>query len=220
MDEIEKMYDKRVEYYSNPRPEMLEFVPTTIKKALDVGCGRGDFAALLKETFNAEVWGIDIDKDSIEIAKTRIDKAFYGDFLRMLDEFPNNYFDVISFNDVLEHTIDPYTILQELKPKLSKDGVVVSSIPNVRYFKNLVNLLYKKDWQYEDEGILDRTHLRFFTEKSIQGMYEQQGYEVLKMKGLDRSPSIRPTLYNIFSMGAFASDCRFLRFGTMAKPRS
>ena len=80
---------------------------------------------------------------------------------------PDNNFDVVIFNDVLEHFENPWAVLENVKTKLNASGVVVASIPNVAYITNLVELILKKDWRYKPEGgILDKTHLRFFTKKS------------------------------------------------------
>lgn len=214
------MYSQSQEYYVNSRSEMLPFVPTSAKKILDVGCGQGDFAMLLKDKLKAEVWGADLNAESIKIAHNRLDKAIAGDFAQLLHELPDGYFDAICFNDVLEHFVDPYSVLSCVRSKLTVGGVVVSSIPNVRYFRNLINLLYKKDWRYEDYGVMDRTHLRFFTEKSIRDMYDACGYSIVSMQGIGKTRSVRPILYNLVTFGGFSADTHFLQFATVARPIS
>lgn len=211
------MYSESPDYYSNPRPEMLEFIPESAKTILDVGCGQGDFAARAKAERHVIAWGVDIDSASVTIAQNRLDNAICGDISTVIGNLPDGYFDVIFFNDSLEHMIDPYKVIKMMKTKLSSKGIVVSSIPNVRYFRNLINLLYRKDWRYEDSGIMDRTHLRFFTKKSILELFEDNGYSVLEIRGIGKTRSIRPFLFNLVTFGAFAEDTRYLQFVTVAR---
>uniref|UniRef100_UPI004049A7E5 methyltransferase domain-containing protein n=2 Tax=Flavobacterium TaxID=237 RepID=UPI004049A7E5 len=121
---------------------------------------------------------------------------------------------VIYFNDVLEHLIDPYTVLKKIKQKLSLNGVIISSIPNVRYHNTFMNVLIKKDWKYEDYGVMDFTHLRFFTEKSIIRMYEEAGYKIKLSEGINKSRSIKPLLYNIPFLFT-QLDIRYPQFATV-----
>jgi 2-polyprenyl-3-methyl-5-hydroxy-6-metoxy-1,4-benzoquinol methylase len=208
--------DKPVGYYSGKRPEMLDFVPPTAKKVLDVGCGEGGFGAALKKK-DMEIWGVEISGESALIAQEHLDRVMVGDVIDLLDALPDRYFDCIVFNDVLEHLVDPYTILLRIKGKLSEAGVVVCSIPNVRYLNNLKKLLLEKQWQYEEWGILDKTHLRFFTEKSIHEMFDRLGYQIVKMEGISAlKPSWKFTLLNFFLFGHL-SDTLFLQFACVVK---
>ena len=86
---------------------------------------------------------------------------------------------------MLEHLVEPFEVLEKMKAKLVKNGEIIVSIPNVRYIKNLYHLLIEKDWQYQDNGILDRTHLRFFTEKSIKRSLVENGWEISFQKGVN-----------------------------------
>jgi 2-polyprenyl-3-methyl-5-hydroxy-6-metoxy-1,4-benzoquinol methylase len=131
---------------------------------------------------------------------------------------PEAYFDCVICNDVLEHLADPYSVLFALKEKLSDNGVVVFSLPNVRHLGNLKNLLVKKDWQYRDAGILDATHLRFFTEKSIRRMFDDLGFELITLRGMNPIRSLKFILFNIFTLGLL-SDARHLQFAGVAKPK-
>ncbi|MFL6466529.1 MAG: class I SAM-dependent methyltransferase, partial [Pyrinomonadaceae bacterium] len=171
-------------YENATRDEMLPFVPVGSRFILDIGCSVGNFGSLLKEARRAEVWGVEIDERSAEIASARLDKVLTGAFDRNL-ELPAQAFDCIVFNDVLEHMVDPYSALEYAKELLSEDGCVVASIPNVRYFGNVWLMLVHGSWEYQDSGILDRTHLRFFTQKSIQAMFADQGYEIENIHGIN-----------------------------------
>ncbi len=197
------------------RQDMLNFVPGGAKNILDVGCGDGNFALLAKEVLNAEVWGIEIQPQAGEIAKSKIDKVIIGSFPDVVKELPVNYFDCIVFNDVLEHMPDPWNALERAKTCLSKAGAVVASIPNVRHYSTLYELLVKKDWAYKNSGVLDRTHLRFFTRKSIVRMFGNAGYELIKLEGIGQTKSLKYMVVNCFLMNTM-SDAKYLKYVCVA----
>ena len=118
-------------YHTQLRPEMLEFVPQNANKILDVGCGEGIFATQLKQKLKSETWGIEIDNHAAELAEKRIDKVFAGDVTELVNDLPNLYFDCIIFNDILEHLVDPFSLLLKFRGKVNSSGVIVCSIPNV-----------------------------------------------------------------------------------------
>ncbi len=101
------------------RLEMLPYVPSTAQRILDVGCGEGIFGARLKERSKAEVWGIELISSVANVARQRLDRVFAGDITSMAKELPNNYFDAVLFNDVIEHIVDPYQMLVDIKQKLA-----------------------------------------------------------------------------------------------------
>lgn len=208
--------NKPTGYYDNIRTEMLDFLPPNSKKILDVGCGQGSFASVIKEMQGAEVWGIEYMESEAKVAATVLDKVFSGPCENALDKLPDHYFDAIYFNDVLEHLVDPYAVLDIMKTKLSPNGVVISSIPNVRFFKTFLKVIFQKDWKYEDYGIMDKTHLRFFTNKSIVRMYEELGYEIIKHEPINKSKSLKPIIINIFMLFS-QMDIRVLQYATVAK---
>jgi len=203
-------------YFNVVRKEMLPFVPKEAKIILEIGCGDGNFGSLLLRNGATEVWGIEYEKEQGEAAKKIMTKIFVGDVSEQLLNLPDQYFDAIVCNDVLEHLIDPYTVINRLRPKLKKDGIMISSIPNIRYFRNLFDFFFNKNWDYTDSGIMDKTHLRFFTYKSIRKMFESNGYEVIKMEGINPTKSVRPLIWNMFLLGSFW-DVRYLQFATIAK---
>mgnify|MGYP000860182175 CR=1 FL=1 len=204
-------------YYTNERSEIIPYIPENCSTFLEVGCGEGNFAALLKKRKNSEVWGIELNNNAAQIAKTKIDKIFIGDFNTLLKELPKNYFDCIVFNDVLEHFEDPFKILQNLKEILVGGGYIVSSIPNVRYIGNLKELLFYKDWKYKQEGgILDMTHLRFFTKKSIIRMFEEAGYKIKIVEGINKYDRLIFVLFNILTFRYF-EDTKYLQYACVAQ---
>jgi len=179
------------EYYESVRGEVASFLPKkTFKRALEVGCGVGNFSQNIVAN---EYWGNDLI-----IKKPTYDfyKFFNGDFLTISKELPNNYFDLIICNDVIEHIDDYETFLKCLKLKSQQDAIFIFSIPNVRFFPNLLNLLVKKDWHYKSCGILDQTHLRFFTKKSIIRLFKNNNFQIDKIQGINRYR--KKSILNIF----------------------
>ena len=206
--------NKSETYYKNSRPEMLSSFPSDAKTVLDVGCGEGDFAMSIKKLFKTETWGIEYMTEAGTIAKNKLDNVLIGPCENFIDELPDNYFDVIYFNDVLEHLVDPYEVLKKIKSKLSKNGVIISSIPNIRYHSAIKMLLFKKDWKYEKSGVMDKTHLRFFTKKSIRRMYEDLGFKILSHKGINKTKSIKPYVFNLVFMFT-ATDMFYVQYKTI-----
>jgi len=212
-----KYYENKPQgYYENVRHEMLKYLPKNAKKVIDIGCGNGAFASLVKEKNDAEVWGIELMENEAKVAEKILDKVFTGSCEQYIQDLPNGYFDVIYFNDVLEHLSDPYVVLEILKTKLSNQGVIISSIPNVRFFRTFLKVIFAKDWKYEDHGIMDKTHLRFFTGKSIRRMYEDLGFQVLTHEPINKTKSLLPILINIPLLFTHM-DIRNLQYATVAK---
>jgi 2-polyprenyl-3-methyl-5-hydroxy-6-metoxy-1,4-benzoquinol methylase len=216
---LKEMSTKPDEYYSQSRPEMFKYIPQNAKNILDVGCGEGAFGQQLKKDIKAEVWGIELDNNAGAIAQTKLDKVYFGDVNQLLDTLPDKYFDCIVFNDILEHLVDPYSILDKIKSKLNQGGVIVCSLPNVRYFLTLKDLLVHKQWKYEDAGILDKTHLRFFTFKSIVEMFDSLDYIIEIIEGINSIKSWKFKLLNFLALG-YLTDTKYLQFACVAKPKS
>lgn len=204
-------------YFNFERPEMLQFIPEHAQKILEVGCGEGLFCARLKRN-DREIWGIEINPEIAKRAKNNCDKILIGDINIIHTEMPQNYFDCIIFNDVLEHLYSPWDTLELIKSLLNNNGVVVSSIPNFRYISNLlIEILWKKDFRYTPEGgIMDDTHIRFFTKKSIERMYIEQGYEIIKHQGIKPCKSLKEKMTIAFSFGLL-DDSKYKQWATVAR---
>ncbi len=203
-------------YFSNVRKEMTAFVPVSSKRILDVGCSEGNFGKLLMEQNGAEVWGAELSEQAAAVAAGKLHKVFQGDFRTILPQLPSGYFDCLIFNDVLEHFTDPEIVIAQCRTILAPGGDIVSSIPNVRYIRNLFDMVIRKDWEYKDSGILDRTHYRFFTQKSIVRMFTGAGFTVESCTGINATPSIKTRLLGVLTFGHMA-DVKYLEFATVAK---
>lgn len=204
-------------YYQYARTEMLPYVPPSVRRVLEVGCSAGLFGEQIKKASNAEVWGIETVVAAADLASKRLDKVLVCDVEHDDLGLPHEYFDCIVFNDVLEHLSDPWTVLRKMRAALAPSGCIVASIPNIRYYATLKELLLRKQWEYQDEGILDRTHLRFFTERTIPKFFSDCGYELLKFEGINPI-SMKWKLrvfYAIF--GKIFGDTRYLQFACVAR---
>ena len=171
-------------YYQYTRPEVQEMVNPEAKTILDVGCASGMMAAELKHKLAAEVWGIELMPEVAVEAGKILDKVITGKIEDSYEQLPEAYFDTIIFADVLEHLADPASVLTMMKTKLKPSGELIASIPNVRHWSVLKGLLEGR-WDYEDAGILDRTHLRFFTRKSVLDMFPEAGYKLKDMRATE-----------------------------------
>jgi 2-polyprenyl-3-methyl-5-hydroxy-6-metoxy-1,4-benzoquinol methylase len=176
-------------YFSNARKEMLQFIPPGQGRILEVGCGQGNFLAQLRASGNV-LWGIEPDLEAARIAKKVLDKVINDKLENALDLVPSGYFDVIVLNDVLEHMLDPETNLVCLREKLKNRGKVVASVPNIRYIRSFYQIAVKGRWEYSEQGILDRSHLRFFTRKSVKALFEKCGYRVETLRGITPTKSV------------------------------
>lgn len=201
-------------YYSSARIEMQRYVPMTARSILDVGCGEGRFLNGLPSRTEREYWGVELDARAAAEARLRLDYVLQGPVEHLLDQIPDHHFDCICLNDVLEHLVDPWTLLLELKKKLRSDGVIVTSIPNILHYKHLWRLIILGEWEYHKEGVLDRTHLRFFTRKSILRLFNDAGYEVLSLEGLRGSRKWKAIIWGLISFGKW-SDFRYPQFAAL-----
>ncbi|ODS42169.1 MAG: hypothetical protein MSIBF_02195, partial [Candidatus Altiarchaeales archaeon IMC4] len=151
------------------------------KKILEVGPSTGYITKILKSKGN-EVVCIEIDKEAAEKAKRYCDKMVMGDVetLDLDSRLKPNQFDVIIFGDVLEHLKSPNTVLKKVKKYLKPDGYVVASIPNIGHGDVILNLLNGK-FTYTSKGLLDITHLRFFTLGNVKMMLDESGYNISEL---------------------------------------
>jgi 2-polyprenyl-3-methyl-5-hydroxy-6-metoxy-1,4-benzoquinol methylase len=180
-------------YFEHTRPEVRALVPQTARRVLDVGCGGGGLGAALKADLGCEVVGIEGFPEAAERARGRLDDVLCLD-LDALESLPPELggFDAIVFGDVLEHLREPKRLVRTLLPALADDGVVVCSIPNVRHWSVLYALLVEDRWTYDDCGLLDRTHVHFFTLGELAAMLGELGLAVLEHDVVKHVPPVNP----------------------------
>ena len=166
-------------YFEFDRPELRALVPADARRVLDVGCGAGALGGALREERGIEVMGLELSPDAAARARERLDAVVEAD-LDELDDLPfeRGGFDAMVFGDVLEHLRDPHRLLRTLRPWLADDGALVCSIPNVAHWSVVLPLLTQDRWPYADAGLLDRTHVHFFTLTEAELMLRECGFTV------------------------------------------
>ncbi len=180
----EDMYKTKAhEYYSNIRWRIIDLIPEGSNRILEVGCGTGSTLIKLKELHKAqEIYGLELNGEVLQEHIKDIDKVIIGDVERVEPPFQEEFFDYIIFADVLEHLIEPEEVLKRYMKYLKKDGAIIASIPNIKNYTVLFVLVIRDRFEYRDAGILDRSHLRFFTKKEIVDMFERTGMHITEMR--------------------------------------
>ncbi|NFR88446.1 methyltransferase domain-containing protein, partial [Clostridium botulinum] len=176
-----------VEYSTFIRNEIIELIQEDNDSpinVLEVGCACGATLLGIKNKFkNSNIYGIELDNNAAKIAKCFADVRDDNIEISKLT-YEEEYFDYIIFADVLEHLYDPQTVLENIKKYLKNDGYILASIPNVMHYSVIKDLL-KGNWTYENAGILDKTHIRFFTKNEIIKMFNNIGYTNISMSNVN-----------------------------------
>lgn len=158
-------------------PGLLRRLVKPGSKVLDVGCGTGSMTMLVTDGLGCEVLGVEPDPARADAARERGLEVVTG----LLDEEllrDRGPFDVIILADVIEHLPSPGEMLLMLKEGLAPDGRILASVPNVAHWSVRMNLLLGK-FEYTDEGIMDATHLRWFTSKTMRELFERCGFSII-----------------------------------------
>lgn len=171
-------------YYGHVRRELFPFVPMKTRRLLDIGCGMGAVGSTLKRERGLEfVAGIEIVEEAYRRARQVLDAAYLANIEEVELPFEPASFDCIICADVLEHLVEPEQALRKLGALLRDEGVIVISLPNARYH-DVLSMLSQGYWSYVPEGIMDSTHLRWFTRRNIPAFVEAAGLELLHYQPL------------------------------------
>ena len=188
-------------YSASLRTDILPLFDRKYSNVLDVGCSTGNTGVMLKDRHLCDfVTGIELFEETAKVAKTRLDVVIVGPVEAALNQIADHSQDCILCLDVLEHLVDPWSVIKALGNKLKTDGIIICSIPNVRHVSVLFNLIFLGRWQYTDSGILDRTHLRFFTKESCHQLISIEGFTHENIRG-HIGPKSR--ILNYLSLGIF-----------------
>jgi 2-polyprenyl-3-methyl-5-hydroxy-6-metoxy-1,4-benzoquinol methylase len=188
------------DYYLNERKYFQQILPVNPGRVLDIGCAAGMLGAALKKKGATEVVGVEIVPEIAKKAEQRLDKVFSGDIETLELPFADGFFDTIICADVLEHLRDPWQTVRKLASLLkSATGVFAACIPNISYYEVLLSL-FGGSFDYQDMGILDRTHLRFFTFSTAREMIENAGLKVETIRTviLDRDKELHSAINSEF----------------------
>lgn len=161
---------------------LLSFVGDE-KFVLEIGCAMGFQTRALKEQQRCRVVGIELDEEQASHARPFCEELIVGDIeaLDLADALGKKKFDVVTFADVLEHLKGPAEALSRVKPFLNDTGYVVASIPNITH-SSVIFEMAKGLFDYRPFGLLDDTHIRFFTKKTIYDAFEKAGYLIVAME--------------------------------------
>lgn len=182
---------------------LLRLIEGRPKRVLEIGCGHGQSLWFLKRERTAEfVVGLELVPEVAAVARQNpdLDVVLTGDIEQIQLDFPRGYFDLIIASHVLEHMKDPWSVTRRLCDLLSPEGQFIGSLPNVRNARVIVPLILFGKFQYTQEGILDWTHTKFFTESTIYDLLKSSGLTVQKMEP-EFSP--RPAVINRMTLGVF-----------------
>ncbi len=171
---VEKQTLKPDYYYANARRNLAERVPKNAREVLDVGCGNGATGKLIQQLTGARVTGIEIHPEVASVARQALADVHVLDVEADTLPFAPQQFDCILCGDVLEHLINPWNALQKLMAHLKPSGCIVASLPNVRNL-GVIGKLLEGSWNYQEYGILDSTHLRFFAKQDMEQLFASAG---------------------------------------------
>ncbi|MBM4379941.1 MAG: methyltransferase domain-containing protein, partial [Deltaproteobacteria bacterium] len=213
-------------YYGHARPEVVARFDPAGLRVLDVGCAAGAMGALLLQKGAAEVVGLELDLQASRVARRRLTRVHRVDLSRLPHlPYPDGHFDAITCADVLEHLADPRPVLGHLRRYLKDDGLLVTSIPNVRHESVLVPLLVQGRFTYADAGVLDRTHLRFFTLTEYAAFLRDSGFEPLAdvgAVGAQPSAAVQRLAQVVAELGGdaqrFTAEAAAVQFLVSARP--
>lgn len=162
--------------YTGDRPDLIRFVDNKRVTALDVGCGQGSFATLIRTHGVRHVVGIEPDPERAAVAADYADTVICATIEHALDhELGDSRFDLIVAADVIEHLVDPWSAVKRLSAHLEPDGQMLLSVPNVGNLEVIKQLVLRGDWRFDDAGMFDRTHLRWLGRGTLRTLLDDAG---------------------------------------------
>jgi 2-polyprenyl-3-methyl-5-hydroxy-6-metoxy-1,4-benzoquinol methylase len=177
--------DKDQDYFSNARKEILSLLPSQREEnahVLEIGCSSGHTLQWLKESgYCTRTIGVELYAD-VDVVQRKIDQFFKLDIEKAMPDVPAQSINLILCLDVLEHLVDPWAVIVRLTNLLSRDGAMVLSLPNVRNYRVLSNLALRGKFDYTNSGIMDKTHLRFFTKSGAIALACSSGLNLLHVR--------------------------------------
>ena len=191
------------DYYSRVRnwPSRFEIIKGT--NIIDIGCGSGVLGSFLKKKYGCNVTGIEVLKEYSNIAKKKLDKVIVGNFETMDLKNHKSKFNYVIFSDSLEHMFDTELILQKAKNLLLDDNSkILIALPNIQNFKVTLPLLFRGNWDYADEGFLDKTHVRFFTLSSFKKVLKKNHFSIINLH-YELPIKSKVGMINLLTLGLF-----------------
>lgn len=201
--------DQAGAYYRRLNRPLLQILPVGLGSVLDVGCAAGELGRAYKERHPESRWsGIELDPAAAALAGRVLDHVETGDAEALGDAVPGAPFDALIYADTLEHFRDPAATLTRHLRLLRPGGVVCASLPNIQHWSAILSLIGGR-WDYRDEGLFDRTHLRFFTLSTIVEFFRGCGCTVERAEPLVPRPGA-PLIPHWDRHAAFMEELRRL----------
>lgn len=179
--------DKRSSYYANIRHDLIALIDKKRKglKVLEIGAAYGETLYYLKQKGIAkEAVGVELYEDVKNKQNYKpLDNFIFANIEET--DFPEyeGYFDLILLPDVVEHIAEPKKVLAKVKKYLRNDGEILVSMPNIRHYSAINKIVFKGDFRYEESGIFDYTHARFYCKRNIKELLENSGFKVEYSEG-------------------------------------
>lgn len=192
-------------YFTETRWDLIELVGGTANRVLEIGCGAGHTGAALKRLAKAvEVVGIECEPCAAQRAAEKLDRVLAVGIEDEAWSLPHEYFDCIIAGDVLEHLQNPWAAVVRLRPCLKPGGRLIASVPNIRHWRVLRDLVFAGRWEYRPSGILDRSHLRFFTRRTLATLFDPDHFTVERIvPRFAFWPTSKSRLLNRLTLGLF-----------------
>jgi methionine biosynthesis protein MetW len=168
-------FSKNEEYYQYVRHDLVKLVQTIHGSVLEIGCAQGLTLDYLRSNFDCTVTGVDYCDDAIRIARSKGLNVIRCDLNNELLPLTAQKYDYILVGDVLEHLYDPWRILKDLTIYLKDGGRMLISMPNIKHYSVVRDLICNDKWEYQKLGQLDVTHIRFFTLTELRKLVEKSG---------------------------------------------
>jgi 2-polyprenyl-3-methyl-5-hydroxy-6-metoxy-1,4-benzoquinol methylase len=196
--------DKAAAYFVGERRDIIDRLATDPTRAiLEIGCGDGATGAYAKSTGKCGRYvGIELFPEAARLAAERLDAVHAADVESFDPPFAEHTFDVMIASEVLEHLVDPWRVLRTYRQYLKTGGLVFASSPNVAH-KATLAMLVEGGWDLTSDGVMDRTHLRWFTPRTYAQMFRQAGFDVISLTPMS-PPTRRARLFNLLTGGRFA----------------
>jgi 2-polyprenyl-3-methyl-5-hydroxy-6-metoxy-1,4-benzoquinol methylase len=188
--------DKLEQYFIGERRDIVDRLPEDrVCSVLEIGCGDGSTGALARKMGKCDRYvGVELMSGPAEVARTRLDTVYIADIEQFELPDPPASYDVLIASEVLEHLVDPWRVLSRLRTALKPGALVFASSPNIAHHST-IHMLLRGDWKLEDSGRMDRTHLRWFTPRTYEEMFQKCGYEVVSIESV-AAPRLKPRLFN------------------------
>lgn len=195
--------DKTASYFGGVRSDFLALLPRDgSANVLEIGCGAGETgSAALAQGLARSYIGVEIASQAASVARGRLTEVLEGDVERMTLPWPDQHFDAVLMSEVLEHLVDPWSVVKRVVAKLKPGAVALASSPNVAQIAVLRGLISDR-WELTDEGVMDRTHLRWFTQGTYRRMFEDAGIVIEHVRAM-APPGPVGTLFNVFTLNRF-----------------